>query len=328
MNLSDLREDIYRFMGLSGHNIPDHVKQQVTDDINRAQDKIYRALPFVWWMVKSATLTPVTGTSVYTLDDYCVKPLSFWTADSSAHKIPYFSARDADRSGVRNTNLGGLESGPFAVHWHEPTTTAGASGVSGSSYGASVTEGDTALAKGSSGTAWTSADTGKLVYLNGEDADFTITYVSANAATLDRAYRGRLSGLGTTGVGSGLSQVRWEMVPKGRQRVFIPQAATGGASINYRFHKLHRRLINTDETPEAPTDWHWVISSGAKMLNSSFRGNNAAHAMMKEEYAEGMAYLHKNECTDQDEEFKDTYESPIKLSSYRDYLPPGTYFRK
>ena len=324
MNFYDLQQRYRNHLGYpDGDALDDHQLQEIRDNINAAQDHIYMAAPYFHWLVREATITPVSSQTVYTLDDSAEKALEFWTEDSNAHKVMLLSAREVDRNGLRNSNLTDTGNGPYEMTWYPRTTDATASGTS-----ASVTVGSTTLTK-SGGSDWTSALAGKLIRLNGESADYYVSSVGGTSTlTMDRAYRDRIVGTGTSGTQSNLSAKRWEISPPGRLRVELFTTSTGGPTISYRYMRRHRVLIADDETPEMPEKYHWLVLYFALLKDSIFREKKDMYQVFKREAEDGLAVMLNEERDQHDMEFQARYESPIRLERQRLPVPHGTYSRR
>jgi hypothetical protein len=325
MNFGDLQEDVWRFIGVNDSTLRhDYLTQQVRDDINRAIDDIYMSASYLWHMVKEGTIDVVSGTSTYALNDYCIKPLGFWTADTYAHKIGFLSPRDSDRNGLRNSTLTGVEVGPWHLTW-APYASAYKSGTSAD--GLVLTEGGVAVTK-SGGTAWSSTDVGRIIKFNGADDDYKIaSYVSANSITIDKPYRSRLVGVGTSGVGTVPVAPRWEVTPAGTYQVqFLP---TPGSSktVYYRYVARARRLISDDDTPELPGQYHHLISFGAILRTTRYLEDPQSYGSYRDGLASGMERLVQEDRMEMDEEYQSIYDSPIRRSSFRSFLPQDIYQR-
>lgn len=295
MNFNDLQEACWRYLGRhdSGNRL-DWQRQEIRDAINRAYDEVVSAVPFMSTLVEENTISLVNGTSIYTLNDWVKRPLSFWTVDSAAHKVQLRLPRGVDRDGSRSTqNYSTL--GPYQLALGMRTATATKSGTS-----ATVAEGSTSLTK-SGGSNFASTDVGRMIRLNGEDADYKIAaYVSTSAVTLDRAVRSRLTGLGTTGVGSGYTSVRWEMGPVGRFQLNIVPTPTVSGTLYYRYYRLQRRLVNADDTPEIPEEYHFLLWVGALKWLRDFDEDSESYARAKQEYVEALENLRQMQHDDID----------------------------
>ena len=315
MNFNDLQESVFRFMGYqTSEQRYDYIRQQIKDDINHTLDAIVHSMPFAWWMVRETTLPLVSGTSVYTLDDWVVRPLAFWTEDTSAHPVRFRDPSEMDSSGARNESASYVSRYPIMA-WYPPTTSATLTGTDGA-----VTEGASTVTK-TGGTAWSTAHTDKMIRIQGEDADLKISAPTANSLTIDRAYRARISGNGVTGVGSSLSSVKWEISPPGRYRVVVRPTPTESQTLYYRYLKQHQRLLNTDEVPELPTEYHHVLLAGTLMRNTMFTEKNPAHSMYMQHYYQGLERLKAEDRISVGECGQLQYASPIHRNPGIGYMP-------
>ena len=329
MNFGDLQEQCWGFLGYldTGQRL-DQTRQQVKDAINAAQAEIANASPLAWGLTRESSLAIISGTALYTLDDWCERLLEMWCLDPIAQKVTLRLPRAADRIGIRSTSLGVPEGGPYEVVWYQDTTDAAKSGASGSSTGATVTEGSQSVSKGSSGTAWAASDVGRRLRFNGEDSDYKIaTYSSATSITVDRPVRARIKGTGTTGVGAGYTQVRWEIGPAGLKRIQLLPSPTSSATLYYRYMVKPRRLINLDDVPEVPNeDFHHLLWKGALAHMTLLKEDLERYGAFRNEYAAALADWRRRDA----EVVADGEDRPhirgLDERTAERYLP-GTYFR-
>lgn len=328
MNFKDFQEDVWRFKGVHDSTLRhDFEVQQVKDDVNRAMDDIYLSAPYFWHMLRESSLSVVANTSTYALNDYCVKPLSFWTEDQYAHKISFLSPRDVDRIGLRNSTIRGVEPGPFTVTWTPATTSAAKYGASGASEGVTLTNGSTTVTK-SGGTAWASSDIGSIIKFHGEDEDYKVaTFTNANSITIDKAYTARLTGTGTTGTATAPSNARWELTPIGTYQIKFVPTPQSTATVKYRYCARPRRLILQDDTPELPGQYQYLIALGAIMRTGKYAENPGAYKMYLEQYVNGLDKFIKEDRIEMDEEYQSFWESPVRRASYKTVLPQDVYYR-
>lgn len=318
MNYNDLQEAVWRFLG--NHDTANRVdwrRQEIRDAINMALDEIGTIAPFLWPLNRESTVSLVAGTATYTLDDWCQRALAFWTSDTSAHKIRYNNPRNADRNGMRNTNAAFGTLGPYDLTWAPRNTAAALAGAA-----ASATEGGLTIT-GLTGLA--STHVGRMIRLNGEDQDYKIVSISVTTATVDKKIKSRLTGLGTTGLGGNYSAVRWEIGPVGRLQIQILPTPTVTKTINYRFYALPRRLLNNDETPELPTEYHHLLWKGALRWITGFNEDQNNYSMFKAEYEQGIEMLKRQDQEDMDSEDSPHYDST--LDQYVGGLPVDVSFR-
>lgn len=327
MNFGDLQEDVFRFIGENDSSLrKNFLIQQVRDDINRAMDDIYMSSAYLWHMVREGTLSVVPGTDTYALNDYCVKPLSFWTADQYAHKVAFLSPRDSDRNGLRNSTLTGVEVGPWHLTWTPPTSSAYKSGTSSDTL--VLVEGSTAVTK-SAGTAWaTATDVGRIIKFNGQDEDYVVAATpSSNSLTLDKPYRSRLTGTGTSGTGTVPSTPTWEITPSGTYQIQLLPAPASAKTLYYRYVARPRRLIQDSDRPELPGQFHHLISLSAIMRTARYLEDPSSYGMYKEQFGAGLQRLIQEDRMEMDEEYQSIYDSPIRRSGFRSFLPQDIYQR-
>lgn len=327
MNFGDLQESYRRFLGFPiSTEVPDWQTQQIKDDLNHSLDEIVNSTQYLWHHVRESTFATVDGTSTYNLNDFCIKPLSFWTEDSTAHEIAFIDPREVDRNGAKNSNAAYVTTGPFEISWYPATSTAGSSAIAGST-GIDTTEGSAAVTK-SGGTAWASTDVGKSIRINGEDMDFTVSaFTNANSITISRLYRARLTGVGQTGVGSALDNKSWEIQPPGIYRVQIRPTPTAAKTIYYRYVKRHSRMLNTDDVPDLPDRYHQAILDGAILRSAKFAENPDAYQLYSRRWDESVLMMIKEDRIDMAMRTQLTYASPMAVQTYRRKLPPDVYFR-
>lgn len=328
MNFGDLQEGYRRFLGFPiSTEVPDWQTQQIKDDLNQSLDEIVNSTAYLWHHVRESTITLAASTSTYQLDDFAIKPISFWTEDATGHEIQFIDPREMDRDGSKNSNASYITTGPFNISWYPPTTTAYSSGDAGGTAGVSITEGSTTATKGS-GTAWAAGDVGKSIRINGEDTDFTIaSRTNDNSIELSRAYRARLTGIGQTGVGSNLSQKKWEVQPPGIYRVLVRPTPTAAKTVYYRYIKRHSRMLNTDDVPDLPEKYHHVILDGAIIRSAKFAEDPAAYQLYIERYMDALHKMIREDRVEVAMRSQLTYASPMNSRTFRGALPPDVYFR-
>jgi hypothetical protein len=228
---------------------------------------------------------------------------------------------------MRSTGLAAPAEGPYEPVWYPDTTTAAKSGDAGSTAGATVAEGATAVSK-SGGTAWASSDVGRRMRFNGEDADYMVaTYSSANSIAVDKAVRGRLTGTGVTGVGAGYAAVKWEIGPPGLKRIQLLPAPTGSATLYYRYIVKPRRLVNSDDVPEVPNEaFHHLIWKGALSHMTLLKEDLERYGAFRNEYAASLADWRTRDAEVVADAEDRPYIRGLDNRTAERYLP-GTYFR-
>lgn len=328
MTFYDLQEAYARFIGYNiSSERQDWQTQQIKDDINSALDEIVASTAYLWHHVRESTFALVSGTATYALNDFAIKPLNFWTEDSMAHAIEFLDPRETDASGAKSTSAAYVSTGPYEITWYPATTSASKSGAAGASAGISVTEGLVAVTK-SGGTAWVAGDVGSRIRLNGENIDFTIaSFVSANSITIDRAYRGRLVGIGQTGIGAGLTQKKWEVTPAGTYQVQFRPAPTSVKTVYYRYVKTHSHMLNTDDNPDLPERYHHLILDKAIIRSAKFAEDPEAYGLYSSEFRQGIADMIREDQIEKMQHKQVHYASPFpRQNRYRAY-PPDLYIR-
>lgn len=322
MNFNDLQEACWRFLGQhdTGNRV-DWQRQEVRDAINNTQLELHSAFPWLWQSVRESTLSLVNGTATYALNDWCLRPLAFWTEGTAAHKVMFRQPRIADRDGSRNTSQSFGSLGPYELCWTPRSTTAAVSGTAGA-----TTEGSATITK-TAGTDWASAHVGRMLRLKGESEDYSISAVaSATSLTADRVFRGRITGLGTTGVSANYSAVKWEIGPPGRFQVKFLPAPTTSVTVYYRYIALPRRLVNADETPELPEEHHDLLWKGGLRMLSALKEDDASWQRFTAEYGAGVELLERRNIDDIDSEDAPHFETTLNNDAYQG-LPNDAHFR-
>lgn len=321
MNYVSLQEEMWTALGL--HDPAQRLdwrRQKIKDALNTVLVEIADACPYLWNLVRESTLALVASTGTYYLNDWCRRPMSFYTTDSAAHKVASRHPRNADRDGSRSTTLSiSGTNGPWQLTWTPHNTSGAKTGAA-----ASATEGATSIT-GLSGLA--AVDVGRMIRLNGEENDYQIVSQATTSCVVDRAVRARLTGLGTTGVGAGYTSVRWEIGPPGRYRVQILPAPSEAYTLPYRYLAHPRKLVNTDETPELPEEFHHLMWKGALRLIGLHSDNDKKVALYGAEYAAALDLLRQRDQDLVDVEEGPHYESLDDVWTPPRGVQPGTYFR-
>lgn len=309
MNFSDLQERCWQFLGYhdTGNRL-DWARQNIKDALNETLDELCAAAPFQFNLTREGTIALVNGTATYGIDDWVKRPIEFWTADIAAHKVYLRLPRKADRDGARNTSASFGSLGPYEMTLAPRTSTAVKSGTA-----ASATEGSTTVTK-VGGTDWTSADIGRMLRLNGEAEDYKITAVGGvTSLTVDKAVKGRLSGIGTTGTGAGYSSVRWEVGPPGRFQIQILPTPNVARTLNYRAIVNPRRMISQDDTPEVAVEYHHLLWKGALRMIALVREDSKSRAEFVQEYLSALDILRRSDQDDADSEDPAHYETLLDM---------------
>lgn len=296
MNFTDFQERLWSMLGQhEAGQRPDWRTQHLRDALNLKLEEVSSANPFLWELVRESTLSIVAGTSTYTLDDWCARPLQFWTEGTSAHRVAARNYRTTTRDGSRNSSASYTQPGPYEYVVYPRTTSASKSGTAGA-----ATEGATTVTK-TGGSDWTSSDIGKMLRLGGEGLDYKITAVGGvSSLTVDKAVRARLTGNGTSGTGAGYSSAVWEISPAGRCQIKILPTPTAASTVYYSFIAYPRRLINTTDVPEITDTFHHLLWKGAIAEVGAFNEDPTVYQMYKAEYEQALMELKANNREDQD----------------------------
>lgn len=262
MNFQALRESLYREAGKqqSGQR-PNYFLQQVDDCINNAIDRIKKATQ--WWNydIRIGSLSIVSGTKTYDLNDFCLLPISFWTEGDEAHPITLVQVKEMDYSGLRSTEVLEAENGPYRYSWYPRRHTTSKQGV------CNITEDDATVAatSWSVGSSFATTDVGKRIRFQGREIDFEIlSRTDANTIELNRNWRGLLTGTGTSGTSGNLSSGKFEISPPGIWQVEFNPEPSEAQTVYYRYVRMWTKLLHNDETPALPEDYHYIIPYGAR----------------------------------------------------------------
>ncbi len=329
MNFGDLLETLWVATGYpdTGSDRQDMRVQQYRDALNTILDEICASCaPSLFRLIREDTIALVANQSTYTLNDWCARPLSLYTADQQAHKIRYLRPRTADFSGIRNTNYRYPQFGPYTLT--DGMRTIGSildSNVSGLTGGASVAEDSKSVTfPGATGTPWDiPAVIGRKFCFNGEDTDYKVVSTNGSGLTLDRHVHSRLTGVGVSNQGVGYTGAPFEISPPGRLQVQILPMPTIPKTINYRYMAHPRRMINLTDTPELDTQYHHLIWKGALRLISAIKQNADQLQAWQAEYGTALAQLQKSDTDETDSDDAPRFETLNDRSALR-YDLPGT----
>jgi len=321
MNFSNLQEAIWRTLGY--HETTqrrDWERQEIRDALNECLMELSRLRPYLWGMVAETSIAIVAGTDTYEINDWCLRPISFYTTDQAAHKVAFRHPQNADRDGSRNSNLVWASNGPWQLTWKPHANAAALSGLA-----ASISEAGTAVT-GLSGLGVADAYVNRLIRFKGEDNDYKITAHTNTTATIDKAHKGTLTGLGTSGAASNYSSVKWEIGPPQRYRLQILPSPTEARTMYVRYARRPRRLILDDDTPEIPEEFHNVLWRGA-LTKISFAKKDADYVAAGQQiWTEAKRELMAHD----DAEIWDEDDSAFYHSSLNNHSAayvPGAYHR-
>lgn len=327
MNFGDLLENLWIATGYpdTGSDRQDMRLQQYKDNLNTILDEICATCaPSLFRLIRQDTIAILPNVDTYTLNDWCARPLSVYTADMQAHKVRYLRPRTADFSGIRNTNYRYPQFGPYTLTDGMRTMAPILAGVNGVS-GASVAEGSTAVTfPGAVGTPWNiAAVIGRMMRFNGEDGDYKVVATDGSGLTLDRKAVTRIKGVGVGNVGAGYTNVDFEISPPGRLQLQILPLPTMGQTINYRFMAHPRRMLNLTDNPEIDTQYHHLIWKGALRLIACQEQNADQVSTWQQEYLTALSQLQKSDTDDFDSDDSPRFETLRDRSTLR-YDLPGT----
>mgnify|MGYP001565850289 CR=1 FL=1 len=259
MNLGDMVESVFRMAGK--HDASQRLncdRQEIIDKINFAQLDLAMQLPYACNMRREGTLSIASGTTTYALDDLCAYPLDFKCIGVS---------NDYRLTGI-NPQRGYIESARFLTQGPDgplefltgPRSTAA---VISTELDDAVAEAATSINIEASGL--TSAHVGRRVEFQGESGDYRIASISdTNTAVLDRPVRGRMTGRGTTGVGTGYADnTPVRIGPAGCITITPRPAPTSSVTWNYLYVKRPDWMQTGTDIPEIPNQYHEALVSFA-----------------------------------------------------------------
>lgn len=338
MNQGDIENLIWTQAGFmeTGAQTDWH-RQFIRDAINLCLEKIATNVPDHLALQREFILPLITGTGVYTVNDWVIRAASFYTKDTAAHKVRFRTQRNADRNNLRNSSLAWTSLGPWDMTGYVSSTVPYRYGASGPSTGATATNNSTTITIAgitggtAKGTAFDGSEVGRMLKLNGEYADYNIIAVpSASQLTIDRPFYARLNTLSelTTSVGKAYSNVRWEIGPKQRCQVEFLPMPTNAYNLNYRALVMPRKLLWPDEEPEIPDAYHELLWKGAIKECALIKSNIPNLQTYTQEWNQAMDRWQNENRMDQDTEDAITYESVLQHGTNRlnpDVNPPRSW---
>jgi hypothetical protein len=298
LNYNELIETVWDVLGYqdTGTRIACTL-QAIRRAINTSYDECAECSFGLEHLIRESSISVVSGTSVYNLDDWCRRLLSLKTLDSEAHKIALHAGKIVDHEGMRDSSIT-LSNGPYdAMRW-ERTTAAAKSGTVGN-----LAEAGTAFTKTGGDDLTTAADVGRMLRMKGETNDYKITAVgTVNAATIDKAHRGLLTGNGTTLAASSYSSVGWQVGPPGRLRIKLLPEPSAASTLYYTGVWMPRRLINDEDVPEIPESFHHLLWKGALKYMALRENDMQVAQMWIAEYREALGSYKKRDADEGDDE--------------------------
>ena len=298
----------------------DYMRQSCKDAINEVQMEAARLRPHLWGLTDETTVSIVVGTQNYYINDWCLRPISFYTKDQAARKIPFRWPANADRDGSRNSGMVFSAYGNWSLSWKPKNIAAILAGT-----GAAVVEGATSVT-GLTGLGTTGYE-GRLLRIGGDDNDYKIVSHTATTAVIDKAHRGVLSGLGTTGAAANYSSKKWEIGPPGLYRLEVLPTPTEAVTLYVRYARRPRRLIADDDVPEIPEEFHNMLWRAALSKVSFAKKDSELFMAGKAEFEELKRELMAHDDSDlQDEDDACFYKST--LTDFSGAAEPGVYSRR
>lgn len=323
MNFQDLTDTLRIKSGysdLSATTFKDSRLQEYRDAINATLGEISSTCaPSFFALTRETQINLIAGQQYYEINDWCQRLLTLYTTDIAAHKLQYMRPRNADATGIRNPNIVYPPLGPYGYTDGMRSPTALFSAASGSNTGATVAEGGTTVTFGS-GVTLTNTVLNRMLRLNGEGGDYKVTQVTTTppcSVVIDKPFVSRLRGDGTSNVGTGLTNVRWEIGPPGRVVIQILPMPTANKSLTCRYMALPRTLLNTNDTPEIQQEYHELIWMGGLRHVMASKQNPEAYQMYTTEYANAIALFKKSDIDDVESD-----DSP-RIERLGDRMLPG-----
>lgn len=265
MNLTALREYCFRYLGYhQSSQRPNYLRQEVDDAINLAVQDIKDEVHYYYDDVRQTTISVVSGTNTYEVEDVMLLPISLWTEGTAAHKIELVHWDEVLRSGLKNNDIIEGTYGPYIFRFYPGRTTAS------KSMTCSITEADATLTR-SAGDSFASSDVGKRVRINGEEMEYLIaSYTDANNVELDRNYRGRLTGEATDGLSGNSGSVTCEVSPPNAWQLEFEPEPSASQTVYVLYIRKTRQLLHGAEVPQFPEQWHKTIATGALKRLSAY----------------------------------------------------------
>lgn len=328
MNRTDLENKCWAYLGfLDSSRQYDWRRQEIRDGLNQSLKIIATSAPYLQPLVRESTFVVTPPTAVYTLNDWCQRSLAAWTETAAAHKVRFRNPSIADRDGSRNPNLALGTLGPWEWVWQPRNTTGLFYGLAGASTGCTPVSGSTTVTlNGYTNAAPTSAAIGRMLRINGEYGDYQITGVGGSSLTIDKPFYARLAmSAGTSQTAQSYSNVKWEVSPPGRIIGKTLPKPSDTQTTFYRYLALPRMILNADDVPEIPEEYHDLLWMGAfKFLDLKNEKNPQLQGFVRE---------FEKACDDfraQDTELQDVDEAPFYTTLQQNDLrglPPDTFTR-
>lgn len=333
MNFKDMQEEVWKNIGLPDTTTgtrTDARRQTIRDALNQAMADIAATCsPKLDFLIRETTLSVVAGTQDYLIDDRCQRPLSLWTEGQYAHRIDFRKALAADRDGSRNSLYVVGDLGPFQCALLPRTSAATLSNIAAANKGALVVEGAKTCVIGSDNAVLDSSSVGRMLVLNGEDADYLITGVSSRTITVDKPILARLTGNGVTGTGGGYAEAStsWEIGPAGRFKVRFLPIPTASATVYVRYMAYPRWLVGDSDRPELQKDMHQLIVKGAMKSVASGKQNSESFQLYQVEFERLLTGLKASDVDDYSSDDGPQVETLDTMAGSRPVRQPGEYRR-
>ena len=295
MNFQSLLERMWQEVGMpsSGDARPDWRLQTFKDALAEANDEISRICPFMFQLIRESTLSITPSTTDYALDDWCRYPISFWTQTDNAHKINLRVPRLADYDGSRSPSYVSWAEGPYDFV-PLPRSTAAFATLTG----LTVTENSATVNTASAAATWVN----RAVKFAGQDEDYKISSVSVGVSfTMDKVYKGRLTGVGTAGTGT-TAVTTASISPVGNYVVRVQGGVANAMTIYYRYVTIPRRMIVDADRPEMPEAYHNLIWKRALKNVAATNEDNNAWSRWSADYERELELLKASEQDMQDSE--------------------------
>lgn len=331
MNRADLENKVWQYLGFNdASRQQDWRRQQIWDGLNTALKIVGSSAPYLLALVREASIPIVAQTAVYTLNDWCGKFLGAWTETAAAHKVRFRNPNVADRDGSRNPNLALGTLGPWEGVWQPRNTLGAYYGLAGST-GATIVDGaSTAAILGSSSTGIPSNTlaAGRMIRFNGESADYMVSSISGSTVTLDKPFKARLNagGVGVAQTANTYTGVKWEIGPPGRVVFKVLPMPLDATTMFYRYAALPRMLLNADDSPEIPDEYHDLLWMGAMKYVDLMNEKDPQIQSFMQEFASQLDRLRNEDAAQVQDVDEAPWYTTLGQSDMRG-MPRDTYSR-
>jgi hypothetical protein len=249
MNYAAAQEHLWRLLGKHDSNgRRDYMVEQVREAVNAAVDRLKNEGRELLYDIRQGTVSLVSGTSTYDLDDFCLMPITFYTVSgNSPGELEPIIGSEVDALGLRSPSLYQITGSVYHFTWKEFRQTASKSTTSNIS-GTAITR--------TSGDSFAATDVGRRVRINGERPDYTVAaYVSTDAVTLSRSYVARRTGEAVSSDTTTATAATVELSPPPVRQLEIVPACQTSLTLYYKYIRQWPYLLGDSEV--LPVEQRW-----------------------------------------------------------------------